>query len=41
MPIVVLDKKLPKIDKSHVFSIEKPATEGISDLLKKIDEILA
>ena len=34
MPIYVVDKKLPKINRKHVTYIEKPATEGMKDLKK-------
>ena len=32
MPVIVLDKKVPKIDRKLVTYIEKPATEGIGKL---------
>lgn len=41
MPVLVLDKKLPSIQRSNVHRIEKSATAGVDELLQKIDEILA
>ena len=32
MPVIVIDTKVPAINRSHVTYIEKPATEGINDL---------
>lgn len=34
MPVFVLDKKVPRISRERVTYIEKPATEGIQDLLQ-------
>lgn len=34
MPVFVLDKKVPRIGRERVTYIEKPATEGIQDLIQ-------
>jgi NAD-dependent deacetylase len=39
-PIIVMDKKLPIIQRANVYQIEKLATKGITDLLKQIDKVL-
>jgi NAD-dependent deacetylase len=31
-PVIVLDKKVPRINRSNVIYIEKPATEGVEEL---------
>jgi NAD-dependent deacetylase len=40
MPVIVLDKKIPSIQRANVYYIEKVATKGMSDLVAKIDELL-
>ena len=39
MPIFVVDKKVPKVNRNNVTYIEKPATEGLVTLQKYLREI--
>lgn len=40
IPIIVIDKKAPEINRANVTYIEKPATEGILDLKKMIAQLI-
>ena len=39
IPVIVLDKKAPHIRRNHVHYIEKPATEGVHDLIQKLIQL--
>ncbi|MBK7763339.1 MAG: NAD-dependent deacylase [Bacteroidetes bacterium] len=39
MPVYVIDKKVPKIDRRLVTYIEKPATEGVKELVKLLSKV--
>jgi NAD-dependent deacetylase len=39
IPVIVLDKKVPHIRRNHVHYIEKPATEGVQDLIEKLIQL--
>jgi NAD-dependent deacetylase len=39
MPVVVIDKKLPVVNRSFVTYIEKPATEGVIDLIALLEKL--
>jgi hypothetical protein len=38
MPVIVVDKKVPKVNRQEVTYIEKPATIGMVDLKKLLLE---
>jgi hypothetical protein len=39
IPVIVLDKIVPHIRRNHVHYIEKPATEGVQDLIEKLIQL--
>ncbi len=39
MPVVVIDKKLPIVNRSFVSYIEKPATEGVREWIASLDKM--
>lgn len=39
MPVYVIDKKVPKIDRRLVTYLEKPATEGVKELTKLLTKL--
>lgn len=41
IPVVVLDKKIPVIQRNNLYLIEKPATEGLEDLNHLLTELLS
>lgn len=41
IPVVVLDKKIPVIQRNNLYVIEKPATEGVEELNNLLLELLS
>ena len=39
IPVIVLDKKAPHIRRNHVHYIEKPATEGVQELIDLVQKL--
>lgn len=40
MPVIVIDRKLPSIQRNNLHTIELPATEGVQKLPKLLRELL-